>query len=299
MQSFYRRGLFLCVCIALLLCVVRCGGGDGDGGGGGSNNPPSPPITDGDGGGGGSNNPPSPPITSVTISPKTANVSAGQTQQFSATVQGTGNFDRTVIWSVNTVPGGNATVGTISATGLYTAPSTVSSPGLVTVMATSAADSTKTDSAEVTVMPPPPPAPPQLAAGLYTGMTSQVTGCTVPAGGPRTACEIRFNIAASLDQLSPSFDLGGGVLLITSHDLCGTGQQLLSVSTPVPRITNGHWELTVQGIPGSSPTHTVIADCAGQSCAGTYSVTSPTTGPNICTSSLTSVTWSATTTGAR
>src|SRR4029434_9198498 len=111
MQSFYRRGLFLCVCIALLLCVVRCGGGDGDGGGGGSNTPPSPSIT------------------SVTISPKTANVSAGQTQQFSATVQGTGNFDRTVIWSVNTVPGGNATVGTISATGLYTAPSTVSSPG--------------------------------------------------------------------------------------------------------------------------------------------------------------------------
>jgi hypothetical protein len=147
------------------------------------------------------------------------------------------------------------------------------------------------------------PAP--LQPGLYTGITSQVTGCTVPANRPSpAACEIRFNIAASLDQLSPSHEVFGGlgpagaVLFITSHDLCGTGPQFLSVTLPAPLITNGHWEFTKQGSPGRSLTETIIADCAGQSCAGTYSVSSPTTGPNLCTSPLNFVTWSATTTGA-
>src|SRR5215211_5378042 len=81
------------------------------------------------------------------------------------------------------------------------------------------------------------PAP--LQPGLYTGITSQVTGCTVPAGRPSpAACEIRFNIAASLDQLSPSpmipggFGPEGAVLFITAHDLCGTGPQFLSVTLP-------------------------------------------------------------------
>jgi hypothetical protein len=146
------------------------------------------------------------------------------------------------------------------------------------------------------------PAP--LQPGLYTGITEQVTGCTEPAGRPSPACEIRFNIAASLDQLSPSPAIPGGfgpegaVLFITSHDLCGTGPQSLSVTLPAPRITNGHWEFTEQGVPGRSLTRSIIADCAGQSCAGTYSISSPTPGPNVCTSPRNSVTWSATTTGA-
>src|SRR5207302_9627902 len=60
-----------------------------------------------------------------------------------------------VTWQVNTVAGGNATVGTISTAGLYTAPGTVPSPATVTVTAVSVADSTRSASATVTITAPP------------------------------------------------------------------------------------------------------------------------------------------------
>src|SRR5438552_1435275 len=57
---------------------------------------------------------------SVAISPTSASVAPQQTQQFTATLSGTTNTP--VIWSVDGTNGGNSTSGTISNTGLYTAP---------------------------------------------------------------------------------------------------------------------------------------------------------------------------------
>src|SRR6185437_6289423 len=88
----------------------------------------------------------------VSVSPLTATVPAGKTQQFTATVTGASNV--AVSWTVNKVAGGNTTVGTVSATGLYTAPAAVPSPAAVTVAATSKEDSTKSGSATVTVSKP-------------------------------------------------------------------------------------------------------------------------------------------------
>jgi hypothetical protein len=88
----------------------------------------------------------------ITISPSVASVEAGDTQQFTATVTGTTNT--AVTWSVNDVEGGDATVGTISPTGLYTAPAAVPSPDTVSAKATSVADSAKSASAQVTITPP-------------------------------------------------------------------------------------------------------------------------------------------------
>jgi hypothetical protein len=82
---------------------------------------------------------------SVTVSPPSASVAVGLTQQFTASVTGTTN--PAVTWSV----GGGASNGTISATGLYTAPANVPSPAQVTVTATSQADSSKSAPATVTV----------------------------------------------------------------------------------------------------------------------------------------------------
>ena len=56
----------------------------------------------------------------VRITPAGAQLHPGETVQFKATITGTTNPN--VIWKVNGAPGGNATVGTISTTGLYTAP---------------------------------------------------------------------------------------------------------------------------------------------------------------------------------
>jgi hypothetical protein len=118
---------------------------------------------------------PAPPPPTVTVSPTTANVQAGGgTQTFSATVTNAQNT--AVTWQVNGVNGGNATVGTISTSGLYSAPATVPSPATVTVAAVSVQDPTKTSSAQVTITAPPPPPPP-------VGVTVTPTTANVQAAG--------------------------------------------------------------------------------------------------------------------
>ena len=86
----------------------------------------------------------------VTVSPSTASVSAGGgLQAFAATVENTS--DTAVTWQVDGVTGGNSTVGTISTTGLYTAPIIVPSSTTVTVSAVSNSDMSRSGSAQVTI----------------------------------------------------------------------------------------------------------------------------------------------------
>ncbi len=87
-------------------------------------------------------------VTSVVVSPGTVTLTAGSTKQFSATVNGTGNYDQAVTWSVNNIAGGNTTVGTITGTGFFTAANP--SPNSVTIKATSTFDTTQSGSATVT-----------------------------------------------------------------------------------------------------------------------------------------------------
>lgn len=87
----------------------------------------------------------------VQVTPVEVGVLEGQTEQFSAAVTGTSNM--AVKWSVNGVAGGNASLGTISSTGLYTAPANAPSSSL-TITATSEANSAAAASAGVAVMAP-------------------------------------------------------------------------------------------------------------------------------------------------
>ncbi len=95
---------------------------------------------------------------SLSLTPSTSTVAAGGTVQFSATVTGTSNT--AVSWSV--------TGGSISPAGLYTAPSAA---GTYTVKATSAADSTKSATASVTVT-----AAPVVAVSISPGTATVKTG---------------------------------------------------------------------------------------------------------------------------
>ncbi|MCU1284127.1 MAG: hypothetical protein JWO13_477 [Acidobacteriales bacterium] len=72
--------------------------------------------------------------------------------QFTNTVQNTSNTS--VIWRVNGVAGGSAAFGTISGSGLYTAPSVVPTVPNITVTAVAAADSSKSADASVTIALP-------------------------------------------------------------------------------------------------------------------------------------------------
>jgi hypothetical protein len=91
--------------------------------------------------------PPAPPV-SVSVSPASVSLGQGQSQQFAAAV--TGATNTAVTWSLS------APVGTVSASGLYTAPATISAQQTVQVIATSVADPSRRASASITLTPPPP-----------------------------------------------------------------------------------------------------------------------------------------------
>lgn len=88
---------------------------------------------------------------SVAVSPATASVVTGTSIPLSAKVSGTTNWS--ITWTVNGVAGGNSTVGTINTVGVYTAPSSVPTPSSVQITATSVADTTKSATATITVLP--------------------------------------------------------------------------------------------------------------------------------------------------
>jgi len=112
-----------------------------------------------------------PPLTiAVKVSPATPQIRDGGSQQFSAAVNGSSNT--AVTWSVNGVAGGNSSSGTISATGIYTAPANLPNPNTVKVTATSVADSRAFDSATATLEYPIPTlasvSPQTITVGNFT-----------------------------------------------------------------------------------------------------------------------------------
>ena len=124
---------------------------------------------------------------SVSVSPTTATMASGGTEQFSAQVTNTSNT--AVTWS--------ATSGTVSTTGLFSAP-TVIATKTVTVTATSVADKTKSASATVTVT---------ATAGILTLNPRSITFGSVTVG------------QTSPILLSTFTNTGNALLTITSNPM--------------------------------------------------------------------------------
>ncbi|MGA7886797.1 MAG: glycoside hydrolase family 44 protein [Acidobacteriaceae bacterium] len=99
-----------------------------------------------------------PTITGVTVTPSTATI--GTTQQFAATVSGTGAYNHSVTWSVSGPSGWTGSIGSISSSGVYETP--YPAPATVTVKATSVGDTSVSGSATVTLEPPATAAGPAL-----------------------------------------------------------------------------------------------------------------------------------------
>ena len=113
--------------------MLGCGGGGSSSGSGGN------------GGGGGGQ------AVAISISPSgTVNVAVTFTQQFNATV--TGSSNTAVTWSVSGSGCSGTACGTISTSGLYTAPSSIPNPQTVSVTATSMADTSKSATATVKIV---------------------------------------------------------------------------------------------------------------------------------------------------
>jgi YD repeat-containing protein len=88
----------------------------------------------------------------ITIQPATAQVPFGGTQQLTALAQGGAAI--AAFWEVNGIRGGNASIGTISTSGLYTARSVLGGPSIVTVTAADKDDVSTSATATLTILPP-------------------------------------------------------------------------------------------------------------------------------------------------
>jgi IPT/TIG domain-containing protein len=114
--------------------------------------------------------PPPPPNVTVAVSPNPAFVRSGNAQSFTAAVTGTSNTS--VTWQVNGVTGGTSAIGTISDTGVYTAPATLPSPNTVNVQAVSVADANAAGQSAVTLENPTPAlaaiSPMSVTAGSFS-----------------------------------------------------------------------------------------------------------------------------------
>ena len=159
----------------------------------------------------------------VTMSPTSASLAVSATRQFTATVTNSGNT--TVTWSVD---GGSAN-GTVSSSGLYTAPATAVS---ATVRATSNADPTKSATAAVTVYAAPSITDFQSGVGSYTGNTTAPNGTRVYFLGHWT----------------------GSSATITT---IGTATSGAEYSLFPPSSTTTNYTLTVYNLAGASVTSTV------------------------------------------
>lgn len=95
------------------------------------------------GGGGGGGNAPASTISAVTVTCTPASIEPDQTSQCTATVTGTGSYSTAVTWS--------STVGTMNASGLFSAPD---APAAAVVTATSTQDSSRSGSDSVAVSIP-------------------------------------------------------------------------------------------------------------------------------------------------
>src|SRR6266581_7061457 len=131
------------------------------------------------------------PVKLPSLSPTTATVPIGGSQQFTSSVLYAFSTGKTLIWAVNGIQGGNSTVGTIDSIGLYTAPSSVPNPAQVTVSVTSSEVPVISKlyplTATVTVVPPPAvsvtPKPAALDLSTATTLLFTATVANDPATG--------------------------------------------------------------------------------------------------------------------
>ena len=234
--------------------------------------------------------PPPPPAIAVTISPTATSVLLGNSETFSATV--TNATNPSVTWSVNGVPGGSTSLGTITSAGLYTAPSDLPSAVGVQITATSVADPTKSATVQLTITS-------DVAVALAPGNASVELGAAQPfhatissAGHPDAS--VRWTLTGpTCPTACGAIDLAGNYTAppvlpspttasITAQSVADSSKQAtaaititsnftLQIAAPqgVPAGSSATIIATLTPVPGSNPSTILSWTLSGPGCSGT------------------------------
>ena len=253
--------------LAVGVCFVGCGGG------GAASGPPPPP----------------PPSIVVAVTPKVSSVLLGNAQAFTAEV--TNTADTSVTWSVNGVNGGNASVGTISTSGVYTAPADLPTNPAMQVTAVSAADATKSGSAQVTLTSDIAISVAPGAANIELGATQKLqasftsnshpdttiswslsgAACpsfcgTIDANGNYTAPQIlpasKSLVARAQSVADPSKSATAALTITSNFTLQISGPQSVATSTSSTIVA------TLTPVAGSNPSAALTWTLSGAGCNG-------------------------------
>jgi len=165
---------------------------------------------------------------SISILPNSVSLQAGATQQFTLSISGLPN--NSVTWS--------ATGGTITSSGLYTAPA---APGNYSVTATSTADPTKFVSAAVTVSS----APATISISISPNSVSLQTGSTQQFSATVTGTtNTTVTWSASAGTISPSglytSPAAAGTYTVTATsaaDSTKSASTTITVTNPPPSVS--------------------------------------------------------------
>ena len=169
-------------------------------------------------------------VTNVTVAPATATVVGGMTQQFAVTVTGTGDPSRNVTWT--------ASAGTITTTGLWTAPPTLNSAQSVTVIARSTLDSTKSGLSTVTVPATSSPQVGQITVSFADGV--DLIDYPAPKAGARPVLGVSLLVGTTPNGQSPipvATNLSPGAGRFT-HPCGGYRYKVVAIDTASPALVS-------------------------------------------------------------
>jgi len=212
---------------------------------------------------------PPPPAIAVTVNPSAPSTAIGGTISFQASVTGAAAGQSTAVtWSVQ-----EATGGSVSASGVYTAPLLA---GTYHVVATSAADTSRTGTATVTVTPTPviavsiSPNPVSVTPGGTLMLTATVTGTT---SGQSTAVTWSVleagggTVSSSGLYAAPAVEGTYHVLATSVADISKIGTAVVSVATfnLIPAVRRTVWN---PGIAGGVPARTTVCATVNASTYG-------------------------------
>src|SRR5215469_2112053 len=200
-------------------------------------------------GGSSGTTPQQPQSATLSVSPPSATMRGEDTQQFTANASD-GSMPA-LAWSVNGVAGGNATTGTISASGMFTAPQFPPTPNTATITVAESANTAISASSTVTLNNPVP-------------QVSSVTPAAIPVGA--------FTLTVAGANFAPGATVFFGTTALTTNRVSATqmtatgtatvaqvGNIGITVQNPNPgQVSSG--SLTAQVVNGGTVVTAAAAD---------------------------------------